>query len=450
MTIAEHPLISPAGPVTTEEAREIAVDAYIYAYPLLVSELTRRASLVGPDAARMNQFQHRWSVPDESFTLVVRPNADTLYSSLWYEVAAEPLVISVPDSGGRYYLLPMLDLWSEVFASPGSRTTGIRAQRIVLAGPGWTGLLPADALLIRSPTAIGWIIGRTQANGPADYPNVHRFQDRLTATPLSRLGKPYTASRTPVDPSWDAQTPPVELIDRMSARDYFGLFAELTAANPPHENDYPIVHRMARLGIVPGAPLDLGDLAPDAARALESAAAAARPIIQKGIATQGRRESGWRTRLSTIGTYGTDYRNRANVAFGGLGANPIEDAIYPSTAVDASGSPFSSAGRYVIHFPKGQLPPVRAFWSLTLYDDRQLFATNPLHRHALGDRDALVFNRDGSLDIYIRRDSPGYDHEANWLPAPPKGGFTLTLRLYWPKPEALDGSWTPPPVRRIP
>jgi hypothetical protein len=450
VTVAEHPLISAAGPVTTEEAREIAIDAYIYAYPLLVSELTRRASLVGPDAARMNQFQHRWSIPDENFTLVVRPNADTLYSSLWYDVAAEPLVIDIPDSGGRYYLLPILDLWSEVFASPGSRTTGIRAQRIVLAAPDWKGPLPADSLLIRSPTAIGWIIGRTQTNGHADYPNVHRFQDRLTATPLSRLGKPYAAPRTPVDPSWDTQTPPVELIDRMSAQDYFSLFATLTTANPPHESDYPIVHRMARLGIVPGAPLDLDDLPPDAARALESAATAARPTIQKGIATQGRRESGWRTRLSTIGTYGTDYRTRANVAFGGLGASPIEDAIYPSTAVDAGGSPFSSAGRYVIHFPKAQLPPARAFWSLTLYDDRQLFTANPLHRYALGDRDVLAFNRDGSLDIYIQRDSPGHDHEANWLPAPVRGGFTLTLHLYWPKPAALDGAWMPPPVRRIP
>jgi hypothetical protein len=138
------------------------------------------------------------------------------------------------------------------------------------------------------------------------------------------------------------------------------------------------------------------------------------------------------------------------VAFGGLGANPIEDAIYPSTAVDATGSPFSSAGRYVVHFGKAQLPPVRAFWSLTLYDDRQLFAANPLHRYAVGDRDTLLFNRDGSLDLYIQRDSPGHDHEANWLPAPARGAFTLTLRLYWPKPEALDGTWTPPPVRRIP
>jgi hypothetical protein len=451
MTVAPHPLAAAAGRVTAEEALEIAADAYIYAYPLLVSELTRRAALAATDGARMNQFQHRWEFPDDSFTQVARPNADTLYSQLWYDVSAEPLLIDVPDSGGRYYLLPMLDLWTDVFASPGTRTTGIRAQRIVLAAAGWRGSLPDDALLIHSPTALGWIIGRTQTNGPADYANVHRFQDRLTAVPLSRAGgRPYAPPRTPVDPSWDAKTPPVELVDRMSAREYFGLFTRLMAQNPPHANDYAIVHRMARLGLVPGVDFDLDDAPPEAARALESAAAAARPLIQKGIATQGTRESGWRTRLSTIGTYGTDYRTRANVAYGGLGANPIEDAIYPSIAVDANGSPFSSAGRYVIHFAKGALPPVRAFWSLTLYDDRQLFAANPLQRYALGDRDTLLFNRDGSLDLYVQREPPGRDHEANWLPAPAKGGFTLTLRLYWPRSEALDGTWMPPPVRRIP
>ena len=440
----------PAAPsaLSAEEAREIAVETYVYAYPLVISELTRRVDLAAREGGgAMNQFEHKAAFPDASFTRVVRPNADTLYSMLWFDVSKEPLAVHVPDSGGRYYLLPMLDMWTEVFASPGARTTGTGAQLIVLASADWRGKAPAGATVIRSPTAMGWIIGRTQTNGVADYANVHRFQAGLKATSLKRRGKSYTPPRISVDPAWDLRTPPVEQIEKMGAAEFFGLFAQLTKLNPPHASDYPMVNRMARLGIVPGQPFSLAQSAAEVRQAIESARDTALVAI-KGAATKlGVRRNGWRMRLSAIGTYGTDYLARAATAYGGLGANTVEDAVYPTAVADANGQPFSSDFSYVLRFTKEQLPPVRAFWSLTMYDERQLFAENPIRRYAIGDRDSLKYNADGSLDLYIQRESPGPGRESNWLPAPAKGPFTMNLRLYWPKPEVLDGTWSPPPVK---
>jgi hypothetical protein len=397
----------------------------------------------------MNQFDHRRAFPGANFTAVVRPNADTLYSILWFDVSSEPLVIDVPDSEGRYYLLQMMDMWSDTFDVPGTRTTGNEAQTLLLAGPDWQGEIPKGALLIRSPTPRGWIIGRAQTNGPADYAAVHRFQNGLKASPLSLVGKPYAPPKVALEPGWDVRTPPVVLVDRMSAADYFALFAELMKQNPPHANDYPMLHRMARIGLEPGKSFSMTSLPAELQQAVQNAVAPAQAIIKRGLLSGGTRQNGWRTNLTGIGTYGTDYRARASIAFAGLGANPIEDATYPIAQTDADGQPLSSDNRYVLHFSKEQLPPVRAFWSLTMYDQRQFFAANPINRHAIGDRDPLEFNADGSLDLYIQRTSPGADKEANWLPAPASGPFSMNLRLYWPEPAALNGTWSPPPIKKL-
>jgi hypothetical protein len=435
--------------VSAEEAREIAIEAYLFAYPLVIAELTRRGSVAGPGGAPMNQFLHLREFPDENFTQVVRPNADTLYSVMWFDVSKEPISIRVPDSGGRYYLLQMLDLWSDVFAAPGSRTTGDKAQLIVLAGAGWIGDLPPGAMLIHSPTTTGFIIGRTQTNGKADYLGVYKFQDSLSAAPLSHRGRSYRAPKTPAEPGWDLKTPPVDLVEKMSAEEYFGLFAELMKLNPPHANDYPIVHRMQRIGIMPGKSFAREAAPAETRHAIEAAVSPAIKLIRSSAQQMGVTRNGWHIKLSTIGTYGTDYRSRAAVAYSGFGANVTEDALYPGASTDSDGQPLTSDDRYVMHFDKEQLPPVRGFWSLTMYDDRQLFAANPFKRYAIGDRDELRFNSDDSLDLYIQRESPGKDKESNWLPAPARGLFTMNLRLYWPKPEALNGDWAPPPVQRV-
>lgn len=444
-------------PVTADEAIEIATDAYLYAYPLVLMEISRRV-LTNTDVADgarqrapMNQFAHLPTFPDASFTAIVRPNADTLYSILWFDLRREPLVIHAPDSGGRYYLLPMLDLWTDVFASPGTRTTGTGAQTWVLTGPGWKGgRLPRGVTQIKAPTAFGWLIGRTQTNGKPDYEAVHRFQADLKVVPLSAWGRAgFTPLPAKKNPQLD-ESPPVEQVENMTAARFFALFAELTRDNPPHSNDDPILQRMARIGLVPGRKLDVARIAPESKAALDAAPKAASQKILAARRRLGAPVNGWRIPLNPIGTYGTDYLRRATIAHFGLGANVIEDAIYPTAMTDADGRPFDSAARYTAHFPKDQLPPVRAFWSLTMYNDRQLFAENALDRYAIGDRDALKHNADGSLDLYIQRASPGADKESNWLPAPKSGGFSMTLRLYWPRPAALDGSWTPPSVKRAP
>lgn len=438
--------------VSAAEAREIARDAFIYAYPLVLSGVTfdvgkNVAEPIGTSAP-LNQFGHMRQFPDASFTIVVRPNADTLYSSLGYDVSKEPLVISVPASGDRYYLLPFLDMWSDIFTVPGTRTSGNDAQTFAIVGPNWQGRLPAGVKEYRSPTGLGLLIGRTQTNGKSDYESVRKFQDGMKAVPLSAYGKSYTPPKGTVNPNQDMSAPP-DQIDRMDAAAFFAKFAELMKDNPPHANDNPILDRIRRIGIEPGKSFDLASAPKDIQDALNAAPARALPQIKSAWSKAGVLANGWRTNVTAIGTYGTDYLRRAGVAYGGYGANVIEDALYPTAFADADGKPFSSDKHYILHFAKDQTPPVRGFWSLTMYDERQLFTANPIDRYAIGDRDKLAFNADGSLDLYIQSESPGKDKEANWLPAPKSGSFTMNLRLYWPKAEATNGSWAPPPVKRV-
>ncbi|WP_332682175.1 DUF1254 domain-containing protein [Bosea sp. (in: a-proteobacteria)] len=435
-----------------DEAREIARDAFIYAYPLVLSGVTfdvgKNVKEPIGTSAPLNQFGHMRQFPDAYFTIVVRPNADTLYSSLGYDVTKEPLVISVPASGDRYYLLPFLDMSSDIFTVPGTRTRGNGAQTFAIVGPNWQGRLPTGVKEYRSPTGLGLLIGRTQTNGKADYEAVRAFQDGMAAVPLSAYGKSYTPPKGTVNPKQDMSAPP-DQIDKMDAAIFFAKFAELMKANPPHANDHPILDRMRRIGIEPGKSFALASAPKDVQDALNAAPAVALPAIKGAWSKAGTLANGWRTNMTAIGTYGTDYLHRAGVAYGGYGANAIEDALYPTAFADSEGKPFSSDKRYVLHFAKDQIPPVRAFWSLTMYDERQLFTENPIDRYAIGDRDKLVFNADGSLDLIIQSDSPGKDKEANWLPAPKSGTFTMNLRLYWPKVEATNGAWAPPPVKRL-
>jgi hypothetical protein len=442
----------PAAQVSEGTAREIAQEAYIYAYPLVLMELTRRTmtNVALPEDGKgpMNRFGHKKAFPDARFTDVVRANADTLYSMLWFDVSAEPLVIHVPDSGGRYHLLPMLDMWTDVFASPGSRTTGDEAQEFAITGPKWRGPPLRHVTEIRSPTEQGWMLGRTQTNGKFDYTAVHRFQSGLTAVPATHYGKVYTPEKSAIDTRLDMSAP-VEQVAKMDPAAFFSLFARVSRANPPHANDYPVLARMARLGLEPGKTFNLAAASPEARKALEEAPKAARKKIASELARTARILDGWTMPSSPIGTYGADYLRRAAVAYNGLGANTMEDAVYPSMLADADGSPLDSARSYVLRFEKGCSPPARAFWSLTMYDERQFFTQNPIERYAIGDRDKLAWNEDGSLDLYIQRDVPDAAKQANWLPAPAQGSFSLTMRLYWPKPEALDGTWQPPALKRV-
>lgn len=440
-------------PTPRQRDYEIGVQAYIYAYPMILMELTRRVSTNVPapagSLAPMNQFAHLRAFPDDRFREVVRPNADTLYSIVWFDVAGEPLVLSVPDTGGRYYVLQMLDMWTDVFAAPGSRTSGTKAADFAIVGPTWRGTIPKGIEPLRCPTNVGWIIGRTQTNGAADYENVHRIQAGYRLTPLGQWGKSYAPpAKSPVDPTWNMKTPPPVQIAGMSAETYFEMFAALMKNNPPHELDWSMVAQLRQIGIVPGEDLGFSRLAPKTQKSLGRAVRDAQKMIAAKAERSGEMVNGWQIARDGIGNYGTSYLQRANVALIGLGANVPDDAVYPMSFVGRDGKPYNGSNRYVLHFDKGQVPPVNAFWSLAMYDAEGYFVENAIRRYSIGDRDKLQFNDDGSLDIYIQQESPGKDRESNWLPAP-KGDFNLVMRLYWPKLEILTGDWNPPPVRRV-
>jgi hypothetical protein len=399
--------------------------------------------------APINQFANAPAFPDHTFTDVVRPNADTLYSTAWLDLSKEAMVLSVPDIKGRYYLMQMLDAWTNVFASPGARTTGTGKGDFAIVGPGFKGKLPAGLKKVESPTNLVWIIGRTQTNGKADYEAVHTIQKEYKLTPLSAWGKPYTPpAKVPVD-SKVSKEPPVEQVEKMDAQEFFGRLNALMQANPPAAADAKAMQKFAAIGIATGKKFSLEGLDPAVKTALEKGLKEA----QKEIVAEGKKigggkvVNGWMLTYD-LGSYGTKYPYRAAIAYVGLGANLPEDAIYPKTRVDGEGKLLTGKNKYVMHFTKDQIPPVKAFWSLTLYNDKQFFAKNPLNRYAIGDRDKLKLNPDGSLDLYIQHESPGKDKESNWLPAP-KDGFDLVLRLYWPKKSVLDGTWAPPPVKVV-
>lgn len=435
---------------------DIARDAYLYAYSIVTMEATRRQATHVPDAttvamrAPVNQFAHFRTYPDANARDVVRFNFDTLYSFAWLDLEPEPIVLSVPDTAGRYYLIPLLDMWTEVFAVVGARTTGTASGHYAIMAPGWLGEIPPGVTRITAPTASVWVMGRTQTNGPADYDNVHALQDGYRLTPLSAWGSDYSPpGSVPVDPSVDDQSSPVELVNALDGVAMLSQLADVLQRYPPHPNDYPILFRLRQLGLDAGQPFDMAGLEPQLAATINTAAKDALQDVQASLKTGfGVHVNGWIYTTNGIGTYGTAYKNRAIVTLGGLGANLPEDAVYPTTFAGVDGQPYNGANRYVLHFEAGQLPPAEAFWSITLYDDESFQVPNALNRFALGDRDPLVFNADGSLDIVVQHDSPGADKEPNWLPAP-AGVFNLTMRIYSPRREVLDGTWSPPPVQKL-
>jgi len=443
--------------ISDQQAYEIARDAYVYAYPIVTMDVSMHQSTNVPNAntiplrAPINQFAHARTYPRAEDRDVVRYNFDTLYSPVWLDLSREPIVLSVPDTGGRYYLLPMLDMWTDVFSVVGSRTTGTKAGNFALVAPNWKGNLPRGMTMIVAPTSTIWILGRTQTNGPSDYDNVHKVQDGYRLTPLSRWGKSYTPpAKTPVDPAIDNKTPPLVQVNKMDGVAVLGRLAELMAKYPPHPNDYPILFRMRQIGLEPGKPFDASKLDPALVKTINTAAKDALADLEqsgKSGAGVGTHVNGWFYQTATVGTYGTAYKLRGMGTLIGLGVNLPEDAVYPASFVDGDGKPYSGANRYVLHFDKGKLPPANAFWSVTLYDKDGFQVPNALSRFAIGDRDKLKFNADGSLDVYIQNENPGPDKESNWLPAP-AGEFNLAMRLYSPKRAILDGSWTPPPVKQ--
>jgi len=293
-----------------------------------------------------------------------------------------------------------------------------------------------------------WVIGRTQTNGVSDYANVHEIQRGFKLTLLSDWGKAAASPSTqPPKPSTDLKTPPPpQQVAKMDIATFFKTFAELMRTNPPHDADAPLLAQLKVIGIEVGKDFDAGALKPEIIKGLERAVKDAPKLFLAKIMKKNRKNNGWTTSIK-LGIYGTAYLDRAAVALYGLGALPPEDAVYSRTSVDHEGKRLKGSSRYVLHFDKNALPPVQAFWSVTLYAPDGFFVANPINRYAIGDRDKLLFNQDGSLDIYIQHDKPDQGKNSNWLPAP-DGWFNLSMRFYWPTPEVTNGIWKAPTVRR--
>ena len=438
------------------EAIRIATEAYIYGYPLVTFDMARRqqTNVAAPDGehAPMGQMIRMRSYPAVDNHCCAAPNADTLYTEAWLDVSREPAVFSIPDMGDRYYIAPILDGWSEVFKVAGTYTTGNKAQTYAITGPGWSGALPKGVTQVKSATGMVWILGRVYSTGtPEDYKAVHALQDKFSVVPLSAYGKPYMPPPGAVDPAFDMKTSVRKQVNALDIDAYFGRLAELMKTNPPAARDAPMVARMARIGLVPGKDFDaskLGFLDRESIRMVPKLG-----VLEMGLHLKKQKTTnGWLYFTKGVGNFGTDYLTRGMANLLGPGWNRPQDAVYPLSQKDASGDEYDGARhKYVIRFEKGKLPPAEAFWSVTMYDGDFFFVPNPINRYDLAQRDQLVANPDGSVDIYLQTESPGKDREANWLPAP-KGKFVLVMRIYAPRrasPSILDGTWTPPPVKRV-
>ena len=422
----------------------LGAEAYLYGYPLVMMETTRvhSSQFIGPE----NQLRLVRQFPDANFKDVVRPNVDTLYTTAFIRMKDGPWVFEMPANTARYELMPFMDAWTNVFASPGTRTSGTAAATYLLTGPGWQGEVPVGMQRLQAPTDLVWLIGRTQTNGAADYPTVHRLQDRLK---LKRF-EPDTPSNASTTDAWQRSTmpvvPPVMQMRNMTTAAFFERLMGLMVANPPAANDAPMLQRLAAVQLVPGQAVNLS--------AFNMACFAlgrwlADYKVHKVLSAKAT-DGTWSSPPLNLGAYGIDYNTRAAVAMVGLGANLPQDALYPNTSLDHEGKQLMGDQRYRLHFNANQLPPVKAFWSITAYGADEFLIENPLKRYALGDRDALTFNADGSLDIWIQAQAPDTPAKrSNWLPVKAQAPFLLNARLYWPKDDALNGTWKMPAIERL-
>jgi hypothetical protein len=448
--------------LTPKEAQEIAIDAYIYGYSLITTEVTRVQMSNVPKVEEMRAptgtFFNIKGYPPATYRGVSATNADTLYSVAWLDLS-EPQVFSHPEIKKRFFTFELVDLWMIVKNSVGTNTSGSKAMTYLFTGPGWKGKVPAGMTHISFPTRYMVILGRTYAlNTKKDLAKVHKLQAQYKVMPLSAYGKPYTFKAPPVNPNpgFSMTEAPQKAIAALGTTGYFNLMTKLMgSAAPPAPEDAPILTRMAKIGIVPGEPFDPSKLAPAVQAALKDVPELAIKRMTEAWASIGENVNGWRVMLSG-GRYGTDYLRRGAWAARGWPSQLPNVSVYPTTYVDSTGEKLLGANKYTLTFPKGQLPPVNrlAFWSITMYENTPTglwFYPNPLNKLTVSPRNKLKYNKDGSLTLHFQHESPGQAKQANWLPAP-KGPFALTLRMYWPNtkpPSILDGTWQPPGVVKV-
>jgi hypothetical protein len=437
--------------IRPQEAKQIAEEAYIFAFSMLENYKTMYVQAVNENLptyrAPFNRFAHIRQLLGPEFTEVVGPNNDTLYSLAWLDLGTEPIVFSAPDvPGERYYVIQIIDMYTFNVEYIGARTTGYQAGKYLFTGPGWDGPPPEGIDGVRRTEGrYLLLLGRTAVAGAEDVSAVNALQDQYTLTPLSAyLGQPLP------EPAPVPDFPPYDP-ERATSIDFINYLNFLLGQIEPGPDERPLLEKWAKIGVQPGRPFDAGKLAPKVREAVAEGVATAHERIKAESLRVGRNVNNW-----TLIGEGFGYRSmvggkdllRAAANMVGIYGNNPEEAYNFSAALDAGGEPLdASKHNYVIKFDTP--PPVKAFWSITMYKlPVPLFIANPINRYSIGDRTpGFGTNEDGSVTIYLQHESPGSDKEANWLPAP-DGPFALALRIYWPEQAALDGTWTPPPVKQ--
>lgn len=423
--------------LTEDEAYRIGGEAYVYGFPLIEMARTRFRMVEDPSNPfkfGINTLFNVMRLAGPESRNVVAPNSDTLYSVAWLDLRAGPLILKVPDTAGRYYSFQFMDFFTNTFDYVGRRKTGAQAGAYAIVGPQFAGPAPEGTTLIRSPTPSVWMLGRTLIDGPDDMAAVYPLMQRYGLTATGEA--PALAPLPQVDPA-----------ERLSA---FATINAALAENPPPPRDAALLERFRRVGVGPGLAFDPKSLDPVLASGLRRAVA----DIDRGLADprelQSSRVNGWYKPPADLGNYGDNHRLRATIAKTGLGGNTLEESFYFTVHVDDANMALSGANRYVLRFEAEDLPPVDAFWSITLYGPDLFLIANPIKRYAIGDRTAgLKRGADGSLEIRVQHAAPGGDLDANWLPAP-ADTFSLMLRAYEPRKPMIEGRYAPPPVRRLP
>ncbi|WP_413587239.1 DUF1254 domain-containing protein [Bdellovibrio sp. HCB274] len=438
----------------SDELKKIAADTYIYAYPMVVMATTREVMTAVPrptrEQAPINQLATERTLVDLKSTQTY-PESDTLTSLSWLDLQ-EPQVISLPNAGNRFVVFSMISAWGEVFASLGSRVGGNGEKQVLVTGPGWKNPVPAGMQHISAPTNSVWLVGKVQVKGSNDLNRVYAYQDKMRVTSLSRYNSkepPPNSVNFNVDV--DQRTPILDQVANMDARVFFATFASELQRNPPAQTDGAIVSKMAALGIFPNKEFNYDTLPASVKEALNSGYFAGQNQFadyQRGTPNL-RITNGWGQPI-LAGRYDGNYRVRALMTKLGFEKDASQDMAFAQATVDTRGDRLNGSYKYVLKFPKGQTPPVRGFWSVSLYNTRKFYAENPMHRYSLNNTHQLKRNADGSTDIYVQNVSPGKAWESNWLPSPAGEDFSLVMRMYWPEPVILDGKWKIPALEKIP
>ncbi|MEU2257860.1 DUF1254 domain-containing protein [Nocardia xishanensis] len=429
----------------TGESAAIANEAYVFGYPLLLMHETRKAAL---ESTPVNHFQHSGVLPTPDRRDIVRLNVDTLYSSAWLDLSHGPVALQVPAMDrDRFWLMQIMDAWTNTVHNPGSVHPQVRAGvstppfGYVITGPNWSGALPDELTPLPMPTPTVWVLGRIQVDGPDDIPAVRAIQRDVRLVSLEDWVARRPSPTEPLRPP--PSRPPAEQVTEMDARRFYDRLCALMNIDPPAPADAPAMERFARIGIEPGGRVE-GLSNAD----LTTAADDAKRTIGVYVDPQTRMDNGW-TFDPTAGVYGTDYLHRAAVADKGLGTNLPQDAIYPTYfgTADTYGTP----KRFRLRFERGQTPPVDAFWSITAYGADGFLVPNPANIYSVGHQEPVVPGPDGAVELAIQHRNPGPAvPQHNWLPIPAEGEFSLIMRLYAPRPEAIDGRWQVPAVTPVP